>query len=242
MEEAISVLGKPLVAHSLSDRIVDLLIEAMVRGDIPPGARIREATLARQFGISRGPLREALGRLEGRKMLHYTPNFGMRVVSMSTSDLCEIFELREVLEGLACRLATERMTDAQIDDLERLLEEHRHSSGLRDGSAYYQQAGELDFHYRIAVASGNKQLVDVLCRDLYHLLRIHRFRSSSVPGRAFRAFDEHMAIVKAMRARDGQQAEIRMREHVRCALESLRLEANQDTSAEADRSIVVPAP
>ncbi|WP_210496653.1 GntR family transcriptional regulator [Microvirga antarctica] len=219
--ESDSVLRTNVVAQSLSDKVVDILIEAIERGELAPGARIREASIARQLGISRGPLREALSRLAGRKLVEYTPNLGMRVVVTSTDDIREIFQIREVLEGAATRLATENMSEADLVDLAALLEKHRHGTELQVGSAYYQRAGDLDFHFRIAQASGNARLVDLLCRDLYHFLRIHRFRASSSPGRAAIAFDEHRAIVAAMTTRDAHLAETLMRQHIRGALERL---------------------
>lgn len=218
------VLRTSVVAQSLSDKVVDVLIEAIERGELPPGSRIREASIARQLGISRGPLREALSRLAGRKLVEYTPNLGMRVVVTSHEDIREIFQIREVLEGAATRLATEKMTDSELQELAALLEKHRHGQELQDGSAYYQRAGDLDFHFRIAQASGNGRLVDLLCRDLYHFLRIHRFRASSSPGRAAIAFEEHKAIVAAMMARDADLAETLMRRHIRGALERLSKE------------------
>ena len=132
----VSVLRTSVIAQSLSDRVLDILVEAIERGELQPGTRIREAVIARQLGISRGPLREALGRLAGRKVLDYTPNLGMRVAKTSNKDICEIFEIREVLEGAAVRLATQRMGDAQVEELSDLLEKHRHGAELRDGSAY----------------------------------------------------------------------------------------------------------
>lgn len=216
-----SVLTTGVIAQSLSDKVVDILIEAIERGELQPGTRIREATIARQLGISRGPLREALGRLAGRKLLEYTPNLGMRVVITSANDIREIFEIREALEGVAARLATAKMSDGEIGELSALLAKHEHGPELREGSAYYQRAGDLDFHYRIAVASGNERLVEFLCRDLYHFLRIHRFRASSAPGRAAVAFEEHQGIVAAIRQRDPELAETRMRRHIRGALERL---------------------
>lgn len=215
------VLRTSVVAQSLSDKVEDVLIEAIERGELPPGSRIREASIARQLGISRGPLREALSRLAGRKLVEYTPNLGMRVVVTSNEDIREIFQIREVLEGAATRLATEKMTDSDLKELSDLLERHQRGQELQDGSAYYQRAGDLDFHFRIAKASGNGRLVDLLCRDLYHFLRIHRFRASSSPGRAAIAFDEHKAIVAAMIARDADLAETLMRRHIRGALERL---------------------
>ena len=225
----VSVLRTSVIAQSLSDRVLDILVEAIERGELQPGTRIREAVIARQLGISRGPLREALGRLAGRKVLDYTPNLGMRVAKTSNKDICEIFEIREVLEGAAVRLATQRMGDAQVEELSDLLEKHRHGAELRDGSAYYQRAGDLDLHFRIASASGNERLVQLLCEDLYHFLRIHRFRASAAPGRAPIAFEEHRAIVAAMRHRDADEAERLMRLHIRGALARL-VETPEETS------------
>jgi DNA-binding GntR family transcriptional regulator len=221
MEKISALRGQAFVSQSLADRLADALIDAIERGELPPGTRIREATLARQLGISRGPLREALHRLEGRKLVQYTPNFGMRVAAPSRADIINIFEIREALEGLACRLATERMTDAEIDELFQLLDMHRQGPDLRAGSAYYQSAGELDIHFRIATGSGNKHLVDMLCGELYHFIRIYRFRASLAGGRAQRAFDEHRAIISAMRDRDPDLAESLMRGHIRSAIDTL---------------------
>src|SRR5258708_4487961 len=99
-------LKGPLAAESLSDKVFERLMEAIEKGELPFGSRIREASLARELGISRGPLREALRRLEGRKLVKHTPNLGVRVCDLSKSDIIEVFEMREALEGTACRLAT----------------------------------------------------------------------------------------------------------------------------------------
>src|SRR6187431_1426353 len=124
LDKGLSLLRTSVVAESLSDKVVNILVEAIERGELQPGVRIREAVIARQLGISRGPLREALGRLAGRKLLEYTPNLGMRVAKTSNKDIAEIFEIREVLEGAAVRLATQRMTDGEIGELSELLEKH----------------------------------------------------------------------------------------------------------------------
>lgn len=217
----VSGLNSPLVAESLADKVLNILMEAIERGDLPPGSRIREATLARQLGISRGPLREALARLEGRRILQYTPNLGMRVATVSQKDIIEIFQMREALEGMACRLATQNMSDAELDELVTLLGEHKKTAELQKGVGYYQSAGKLDIHYRIALGSKNDRLVEVLCEDFYHFLRIYRYRSSAAPGRASDAFSEHKAILEAMRARDADKAEALMRSHIRKALSNL---------------------
>ncbi len=228
----VSVLNASLVAESLADKVLNIITEAIEKGDLPPGSRIREATLARQLGISRGPLREALARLEGRRILEYTPNFGMRVADVSLKDVIEIFQMREALEGMACRLATQNMTDAEIEQLGSLLDEHGSHAELRQGSSYFQRAGEFDLHYRIARGSKNQRLFGILCEDFYYFMRIYRYRSSASPGRASQAYDEHKAIIDAMRARDADKAETLMRRHIRTALDNLMEQVEGEAAVE----------
>ncbi len=224
-----SEIGAALSAESLTDKVFVRLMEAIEKGELPPGARIREAVLARQFGISRGPLREALRRLEGRKLVRHSQNLGVTVRPLSLADMIEIFQIREALEGTACRLATQAMPDREIDGLSDLLEKHRAQIARQRGEAYFQRAGDLDFHFRVVLGSRNKRLVELLCDELYHPVRIHRYRSSVRPGRAFKALAEHEAIVAAMRKRDATRAEDLMRAHIRRATENLRAE-NDKTS------------
>ncbi|GAA4651510.1 GntR family transcriptional regulator [Kistimonas scapharcae] len=201
--------------RTLSDRVFTHIQRAIVRGDIPGGSKLSESGLAEQYGISRGPLREAIRRLEGCKLVIREPHSGTRVVSLSTEELLDIYHIREVMEGLACRLAAANMTQAQIDDMRRLLDQHREQSELKEGIAYFQQEGDLDFHYRIISASGNRKLVELLCGELYHLIRMYRYRFSTQQNRPLRAFTEHQQIIDALADRDGELAELLMRRHIR---------------------------
>ncbi len=208
------VLTSPLEASTLADQAFEKIVTAIVRGDLPQGSRISEALLARTFGISRGPLREATRRLEGRKLVTRTPNIGAHVVSLTADDLVEIFYVREALEGMACRLATERMSGKEIDVLSSKLHEHGRSPDLVAGKGYFQEAGDQDFHYLVAIGSKSDKLIELLCEELYYLMRVYRFRSSVRPGRAQEALVEHQNILAAMRARDAGQAETLMRAHI----------------------------
>lgn len=199
--------------QTLADQAYDQLADAIVAGDLEPGARISELALATQFGISRGPLREALRRLEGRKLVVARPRAGVRVVSLSTRDMLELFEIRQSLEALACRLATERMSEDEVDALERLLDLHDREPLV--GRAHSRQQNELDFHFHIANHCRNRQLIELLCGQLFDLMRVYRYKSSGKPGRAVRAFDEHREIFAAIRRRDAEEASERMRRHVR---------------------------
>ncbi|MYZ46251.1 GntR family transcriptional regulator [Propylenella binzhouense] len=212
-----STLSTPLRVSSLVDTIVERLEGAIISGELPPGERFSEQGLAKIMGVSRNPLREAIRRLEGRKLIERIPNIGVRVAALSPRDLYDLLVVREALEGMACRLAAERMEDAEVEALEVMLARHRSQEGIRKGRGYYQEAKDFDFHFRIIRASRNERLVAMLCGDLYDLLRVYRYKSSTMKGRAGQALEEHERIVAALKARDPAAAEASMREHLRNA-------------------------
>lgn len=214
-------LTTPIFSQSLVDQAFDKLAAAIMRGELAPGGRISEVQVARQLGISRGPLREALSRLEARALVERRPNLGAYVSRLSRQDLEELFTLREALEGMACRLAALNMSDRELDELTALLDHHAGSEGLRAGTDYYQDPVDEDFHFRIVRGSGNRRLMKALCDDLYFQLRIYRYRSSTADGRARAALDEHRAILKALQARDAEAAEAAMRRHISHARRNL---------------------
>jgi DNA-binding GntR family transcriptional regulator len=210
------VLGK-VQAQSLVDVVAERIEAAIISGQLEPGAKLSEQGLAASFGVSRGPLREAIRRLEGRKLLERTPNIGVRVAALSLKDLKEVLEVREALEGMACGLAATNMTEAEIAALAKLLEGHGRQKSVQEGKGYYQESKDFDFHFRIVSASGNARLAQMLTGDLYYLLRVYRYKSSTKPGRATQALEEHKAIVAALRKRDAKAAEAAMRTHLRNA-------------------------
>lgn len=212
------VAQNPVAASTtLSQGIFDALQTAIVTGDLKPGEKIREAELARKFGTSRGPLRDALRRLEARRLVTNTPNAGARVVSLSKAQLLELYQLREALEGLTCRLAAEHMTDAEIAELSAVLDRHEAELRRKDGAEYFRQEGDLDFHFRIAATCQNELLRSALCEDHYQLMRLYRYKFSNRAGRPQRALAEHRHILDAIRDRDGELAELLMRRHIRNA-------------------------
>jgi DNA-binding GntR family transcriptional regulator len=219
MNEApdVNLLGEKVRAQSLVDVVAERIEAAIISGTLEPGSRLSEQALAASLGVSRGPLREAIRRLEGRKLLERTPNIGVRVAALSLRDLKDILEVREALEGMACGLAAQNMTDDDIAGVKRLLDDHGNQKSVREGTGYYQESEDFDFHFRILKGSGNARLVEMLCGDLYYLLRVYRYKSSTKPGRAKNALQEHRDIVAALERRDSVAAERAMRKHLRNA-------------------------
>lgn len=91
--------------RTLADRVCQQIVNSIVTGELLPGQKISEPGLAKLYGISRGPLREAIRRLEGWRLIERKPHVGARVVQLSAGELIEIYRVREALEGMASRLA-----------------------------------------------------------------------------------------------------------------------------------------
>jgi DNA-binding GntR family transcriptional regulator len=208
--------------QSLVDSATERLETAIMEGHLEPGTRLSEQALATEFGISRGPLREAIRRLEGQNLLERTPNIGVTVARLSDAELYDLLLVREALEGMACRLSAEAMTDREILELHGLLDEHESHQDVKTGAGYYQEPSDFDFHYRIAKGSHNERLFTMLSGGLYRLLRVYRYKSSRDTGRTADAFKEHRAIVTAIAKRDPDAAEKAMRDHLRHARDRLK--------------------
>ncbi|MCF7980629.1 MAG: GntR family transcriptional regulator [Pseudomonadales bacterium] len=203
--------------RTISDSLFCKLQTAIIKGELKAGSKISEPELARKFGVSRAPLREAISRLEGQKLVERRAHVGARVVSLSLKELVEISYMREALEGMACRLAAANMTEEEVFKLKYLLSVHEKNEDLKEGHAYYQKEGDLDFHYCIVQGSHNQKLIQLLCNELYYLMRMYRYQFSVDTPRPKNAFDEHHAIVAAIEQRDGALSEQLMRKHISAA-------------------------
>ena len=197
-----------------ADKVFDQLQHAIVEGDILAGSKISEPELAKRFEISRSTLREALNRLEKCHLIERKANVGSRVVECTVEGLLEIYVVREALEGMACRQAALNMTDQEVAEMKAMLALHANAQELKDGVSYYQEQGDLDFHYKVILGSHNQQLINILCGQLYHLVRMYRIQFGMNSPRATRAFAEHSRIIEAIADRDGELAELLMRRHI----------------------------
>lgn len=225
----------PIASTSLVDEAFAKLVEAITSGEFAPGERLSEAELARQLGISRGPLREALHRLEGRLVVR-TPRIGVRVVAFDRDTLEQLFLIREALEGMAARLAAERMTAREQDDLAGLLDRHAEQPDVASGRSYVQGRTDEDFHFAIVRGARNPRLEQLLLDEVYYQLRLQRLRSSTRPGRAQAALSEHREILAGLQSRDPDRAEGAMRKHIRSARFSALAEIDATEAAAAKKA------
>jgi len=206
----------------LAESIFQRLLTQIYNGQLAAGTELKEAVLAEEYGVSRGPVREAIRRLQGFQLVTREPYQRARVVELTPDFVRQLFEVRMALEGMACNLAAQRMTDEELRSIGAELEASR-SRAITSSAASGTPAEEkaFDFHERLVRGCGNERIVEMLCGDLYHLLRIYRRRSGALPERQGQPWQEHWQILRALQARDGQLAESLMRSHIGRANELL---------------------
>jgi DNA-binding GntR family transcriptional regulator len=215
------MLSSPAEQSTLADIATRRLAHSIVTGELAQGQKLNEAELAESFGMGRGPLREALRHLEGMRLVNRIPNVGARVVMLDRKTLSDLYAVREALEGMACRIAASQMSDEEIAQLGKLLDQHETQIKKQGGKVYSQKEGDLDFHYQIARGSRNQMLMDLLGSEQYQLLRMCRYRTSRNAERTGPALQQHRQIVEALAQRDGELAEMLMRRHIRGAWRSI---------------------
>jgi len=203
----------------VADSVLARLSEAIMSGEMAPGSKISEPEIAKRYGISRAPLREAIRRLEERSLVTRVPRQSARVIALTPERIRQVFVIREAIEGMAAREAAARITDEEIARLRASLERQRSASG--ESGAYPFKSLDTDYHGAIAQASRNEFLVKFLREDYQALVEICRRRQRASPERSRQSLVEHERIVEALAARDADLAEMLMRRHVAASREHL---------------------
>ncbi|MGX9416288.1 GntR family transcriptional regulator [Vibrio sp. WJH972] len=216
--------------NTKSEHLTEYLVDAIVQGEIPSGSKISEPELAKRLAVSRGPLREALMRLEGLGLIERIPHVGARVIELTSEKLIELYSVREALEGMAARLAAKNISDEQLAELTQLLQSHREHLNQNGGKRYLQQDGNFDFHYLVIKASGNQHLITLLCDELYQQLRMFRYQSPRAVTDPQEALREHENILHAISQHDQELAEMLMRRHIAASRKLIELDLNNESS------------
>ncbi|ALM84594.1 GntR family transcriptional regulator [Bordetella sp. N] len=201
--------------ESVSDNVLARLRDAILEGEIPPGAKISEPEMSRKFGISRAPLREAIRRLEERSLVTRVPRQGARVVALDAKKVNDIFQLREAIEGMAAREAAVHITQPEIDLLREALERQRLAKqAMPDDPSAPFRGLDIDYHSAIVRASRNEFLIKFLSEDYHGLIELCRRQQRRRPQRTERSMLEHQRILDAIADRDPEMAELAMRRHI----------------------------
>jgi DNA-binding GntR family transcriptional regulator len=197
---------------SLSQEAYLRLKEAIRKGTLAPGTRVREVEIAHRFGISRTPARDAIRRLESEGLISFVPRHGAVVSQLDHQATMELYDLREILEGAAAAFAARHASAAEIEELQELIAAEPELEKKPDQLADLNQL----FHASLYRAAHNRFLERTLIalRDSMALLGGTSLR---VKGRFQTAHDEHVAIVLAIAARDVEKAEQMAMAHIRNA-------------------------
>lgn len=209
--------------NSAVQAAADVIRERIRTGAWSPGHRLVEGELTEEFGVSRGPLREAFGRLSAEGLVTIEPHRGAMVRKMTRADLASVYEVREVLEGLCARLTAELVL---TDDAARRRIEGERAALAKLGTAPDPRAfmdRNQSFHAAIVELSANALAQEILGRlstQIYRYSMRNLFDGKSME----QSHRQHLAVADAMLAGDGAKAERLMRQHVRASgVEALKV-------------------
>jgi DNA-binding GntR family transcriptional regulator len=199
------------VPATLKDEVVRLIEEQIIAGELPPGMRLDEVQLAKRFGLSRTPLREALAQLAASGMVESQPRGGTYVTRLGIKSILECLAMTAEIEGIAADWAARRMTAAEIDALAALHDACEQASRRGHADAYF--LANRKFHSAIYAGAHNRYVAET-ANFLFLRAAPYRRLQLRQPGRILSSFDEHGAIVDAIRARDGETAKRITRDHI----------------------------
>ncbi len=204
---------------TLSQRVYEHLREEILTDRLPPGTELSEVALSKDLAISRGPIREAMGRLAAEGLITVHPRRRAEVRSLTPQELIDAYQVRESLEVLAVQLAIPRLTEADLARLDELVDQmaaHAAANALREFFA-----ANVEFHEALCELSGNTKL-----QEVHHRLEgeIGRFqaRTLALRGSLEDSLTEHRAILAAMRLRDADKAAQLAAAHVRVPAQRLQ--------------------
>jgi DNA-binding GntR family transcriptional regulator len=204
---------------TLRSQIADSLRHAIIRGDVPAGSPVTEIELARRFGVSRGPLREAMSQLVQEGLLVTVPYSGTRVVSLSIDDIDEIYSMRTALETLAFQQAWNRRDAAFRREIEA-----RHDSLLRTfdhEDRLESTEAELRLHSLVYEACGHRLLLETWSR-IAGRLQLYLAMHQRAHGRSAPLLDAHVRYVRLAQGDDLELMLDEVRSHMRRGVEPLK--------------------
>ena len=211
--------SRPSSRPSGAARLVPVLRERIARRTLPPGARLAENDLAREFNVSRAKVRDAFGILEERGLIERIPNRGAVVARLDLSQVFEIYAVREMLEGLCVRLAVERVKPQTWQDLVQLF--GRPMEAIVKRGDFEQYIANLDrLRTRTVEAAANGVLAGMLDSINDKTREIQR-RIIILPGRAAEGLEQHRAVLTAMRKGNAIKAEELRRANIRSSRDYL---------------------
>jgi DNA-binding GntR family transcriptional regulator len=204
-------LSKITELVSLKDKAYSAIKEAILSLTLKPRTPLVENELARQLGISKTPIRDALVELEREGLVTKIPFKGTYVTEITLKDIREIFQLRAVLEGFAARLAAPLFSAEELEEMEKTLDAAE--AALAQGDIALCNKHRSRFHNFIRNKANNQRLQATI-HNLDDQYQRFRPMSYQIKGRPSKSLKEHRKILKALRAQDPLIAEEAMRDHI----------------------------
>ncbi|MEM1428841.1 MAG: GntR family transcriptional regulator [Pseudomonadota bacterium] len=195
----------------VADQLIQTLKSEIHSGVLKPGDQLEEAALAHRFGVSRTPVREAVRSLVESGLLETRSRKGAFVRTLSAKEIMDLFEVASELEGLACRLAADRLTEDAMQQIRAGLDACRTAAEANDAHAY--ASANLQFHAAIQRASGNERLLEQLS-DIETRINPYRSMPYKMRNRLPQSVLEHRDIMNAILEGDGARAADLMRSHM----------------------------
>jgi DNA-binding GntR family transcriptional regulator len=197
--------------QSLRDRVLDAIEQALVSGALKPEDRVVEAEIAREAGISRGPVREAIQQLVGEGILVSIPHRGTFVARWTERDVAETYSMRALLESYAASLAMTRMSPQESAEMEAIVDEMFRRA--REGNAPTVLELDLRFHHRLYELSGHTMLERMLGELRRRISMLVNFDASTTPDLVEYA-QNHKMLLDALRTGDRDHVEHAFRAHI----------------------------
>lgn len=204
----------PTTDSSLRNKVFKYIKSQIINGVYSPGETLLELKLADELGVSRTPVREAIRLLEVEGLVETTAKKGAVVLGISHKDVEDIYAIRELVEGLAARLAVERMSPLELRDMQKTFDLMEFYAQKND----VEELAELDnrFHQLIYEASGSK-ILNLTLSNLHQYIQLARLESLKKKNRLPCTIAEHRAILDAFINHDPETAEKALTEHVKQA-------------------------
>jgi DNA-binding GntR family transcriptional regulator len=230
--------ARPVRNLTLREQVLEHLREEILSNRLEPGAELNEVALASSLGVSRGPLREALGRLAAEGLVTLTPRRGAIVTKLSKQEFIDAYQVRGALESLATRVAVPKLTDEDRAELHRMAKEMRGCAKADDAAAFFQI--NRRFHDKLVAASGNRRLFEMHQQLLGQMGRLLQ-KSAQLRGGLGESAAAHEAILEAVDAGDADRAAQLMAEHIEVPQRAFDSPEAQDLFDEADASEIEKA-
>ena len=213
---------------TLWQRAYDHLREEIIAGHLQPGAELAEVALSEQLGVSRGPIREAIGRLAAEGLVTVRPRRGAIVRSLSKDEFLELYQVREALEIMAVRLAVPRLGTDDFAALQALIDTMSKHAERGEITEFFE--ANVAFHAYLLEASGNRKLKELYGQLLGQMGR-YRMRSLTLRGNLHRSVAEHAAILRAAKRGNTERAAHLMSEHIRVPQQRLKALTDDELAA-----------